>query len=92
MASGFTRILLNSYICEDLIIYIVKYIPLAVTLNNQFIALLYMHIKVAKYEPFVHYTIMYVIQSQNVFLGKMTNDDTCILTSSVSPSLPIFNI
>lgn len=90
-ASGFTIILFNSYICEDLII-IVKYIPLAVTLNNQFIALLYMHIKVAKYEPFVHYTIIYVIQSQNVFLGKITNDDTCLLTSSVSPSLPIFNI
>lgn len=91
MASGFTIILLIIHL-QRFDYYCEVHTTGSSIEQPVYCTSIYMHIKVAKYEPFVQYTIIYVIQSQKVFLDKITNDDTCILTSSVSPSLPIFNV
>ena len=51
MTSDFTLLII--YLFMKTLIIIDKFIPLAVTLNNQFITLLYIHISAAKYELFM---------------------------------------
>ena len=52
MTSGFTVI---NHIFVKILFIIDKFIPLAVTVNKKFIALLFVHISAAKYELFMWY-------------------------------------
>ena len=70
-----------------------KFVPLAVTLNNQFIALLYIHISAAEYELFIY--VVYMSFGVNKYVWRKaitTNYVMCILMSSIIPFLSILNI